>query len=105
MITILFNLAIWVLNLYKWAVIIAAILSLLTSFGVLDTRNRIVWTINDFFYRTTEPALRPIRNILPNFGGIDLSPWALVILLIVAEQVLMRIEQALIFGTLRPLLI
>jgi YggT family protein len=105
MITILFNLAIWVLNLYKWAVIIAAILSMLTSFGVLDTRNRIVWTINDFFYRITEPALRPIRNILPNFGGIDLSPWALVILLIVAEQVLMRIEQALIFGTLRPLLI
>jgi YggT family protein len=105
MITILFNLAIWVLNLYKWAVIIAAILSLLTSFGVLDTRNRIVWTINDFFYRITEPALRPIRNILPGFGGIDLSPWALVILLIVAEEVLMRVEQAIIFGTLRPLLI
>jgi YggT family protein len=105
MITILFNLAIWVLNLYKWAVIIAAILSLLTSFGVLDTRNRIVWTINDFFYRITEPALRPIRNILPSFGGIDLSPWALVILLIVAEEVLMRVEQAIIFGTLRPLLI
>ena len=39
MITILFNLAIWVVNLYKWAVIIAAILSMLTSFGVLDTRN------------------------------------------------------------------
>lgn len=105
MITILFNLAIWVLNLYKWAVIIAAILSMLTSFGVLDTRNRIVWTISDFFYRITEPALRPIRNILPNFGGIDLSPWALVILLIVAEEVLIRIEQAIIFGTLRPLLI
>jgi YggT family protein len=105
MITILFNLAIWVLNLYKWAVIIAALLSLLTSFGVLDTRNRIVWTINDFFYRITEPALRPIRNFLPNFGGIDLSPWALVVLLIIAEEVLMRVEQAIIFGTLRPLLI
>jgi YggT family protein len=105
MITILFNLAIWVLNLYKWAVIIAAILSMLTSFGVLDTRNRIVWTINDFFYRITEPALRPIRNILPNFGGIDLSPWALVILLIVAEEVLVRVEQSIIFGTLRPLFI
>ena len=105
MITILFNLAIWVLNLYKWAVIIAAVLSLLTSFGVLDTHNRIVWTINDFFYRITEPALRPIRNILPNFGGIDLSPWALVILLIVAEEVLVRVEQSIIFGTLRPLFI
>ncbi len=58
---------------------------MLTSFGVLDTRNRIVWTINDFFYRITEPALRPIRNILPNFGGIDLSPWVLVVLLIIAR--------------------
>jgi YggT family protein len=105
MITILFDLAIWVVNLYKWAVIIAAILSLLTSFGVLDTRNRIVWTINDFFYRITEPALRPIRNILPNFGGIDLSPWVLVILLIVAEQVLFRVKESIIFGTLRPLFI
>jgi YggT family protein len=105
MITILFNLAIWVVNLYKWAVIIAAILSMLTSFGVLDTRNHIVWTICDFFYRCTEPALRPIRNILPNLGGIDLSPWVLVVLLIILEEVLGRLEQAIIFGTLRPLLI
>ena len=105
MITVLFNLLLWILNLYKWAVIVAAILSMLTSFGVLDTRNRIVWTINDFFYRITEPALRPIRNILPNFGGIDLSPWVLVVLLIVAEELLSRLEQALIFGTIRPLIL
>jgi YggT family protein len=105
MITIVFNLAIWVVNLYKWAVIIAAVLSMLTSFGVLDSRNRIVWTITDFFYRITEPVLRPIRNMLPNLGGIDLSPWALVILLIVIEEVLIRLEQSIIFGTLRPLLI
>jgi YggT family protein len=105
MITILFNLAIWVVNLYKWAVIIAAVLSMLTAFGVLDTRNRIVWMINDFFYRITEPALRPIRNILPVFGGIDLSPWVLVVLLIILEEILIRLEQSIIFGTLRPLLI
>jgi YggT family protein len=105
MITVLFNLLIWALNLYKWVVIIAAILSILSSFGVLDTRNRIVWTICDFFYRATEPALRPIRRILPSFGGIDLSPWVLIILIIVAEELLSRIEQAIIFGTLRPLFI
>ncbi len=105
MITILFNLLIWMLNLYKWIVIIAAILSVLSSFGVLDTRNRIVWTINDFFFRMTEPALRPIRNMLPNFGGVDLSPWVLIILLIVAEELVARIEQSIIFGTLRPLFI
>ena len=103
MITVLFDLAIWAVNIYKWVVIIAAILSTLTSFGVLDTRNRIVWTIGDFFYRCTEPALRPIRRVLPNFGGIDLSPLILIVLCIVAEQVLARIEQALVFGTLRPL--
>jgi YggT family protein len=105
MITILFNLAIWVVNLYKWAVIIAAILSMLTSFGVLDTRNHIVWMITDFFYRITEPALRPIRRMMPNLGGIDLSPWVLVVLLIIVEEILIRLEQAIIFGSLRPLLI
>jgi YggT family protein len=105
MITILFNLLIWMLNLYKWIVIIAAILSILSSFGVLDTRNRIVWTINDFFYRLTEPALRPIRNMLPSFGGVDLSPWVLIILLIIAEELVARIEQSIVFGTLRPLFI
>jgi len=105
MITILFNLAIWVVNLYKWAVIIAAILSMLISFGVLDTRNHIVWMITDFFYRITEPALRPIRNMMPNLGGIDLSPWVLVVLLIIVEEILIRLEQSIIFGSLRPLLI
>jgi YggT family protein len=105
MLTVLFNLAIWAVNLYKWAVIIGAILSTLVSFGVLDTRNRVVWTITDFFYRITEPALRPIRNILPNFGGIDLSPLVLIVLLIIAEELLGRIAQSIIFGTLRPLFI
>ena len=105
MITILFNLLIWVVNLYKWAVIIAAVLGMLTSFGVLDTRNHIVYMITDFFYRITEPALRPIRRMMPNLGGIDLSPWVLVVLLIIIEEILIRLEQAIIFGSLRPLLI
>jgi YggT family protein len=105
MITVVFNLAIWAINLYKWIVIIAAIVSTLTSFGVLDTRNRIVWTITDFFFRITEPALRPIRRIMPNFGGVDLSPLVLIVLLIVAEELLARVEQAIVFGTLRPLFI
>jgi YggT family protein len=105
MITILFSLAIGIINLYWWIVIIAAILSTLASFGVIDTRNRMVWMICDFFYRVTEPALRPIRNVLPNFGTIDLSPLVLLALLWVAEQLLMRLREAIIFGTLRPLFI
>ena len=69
------------LSLYVWALIISAILSLLLAFNVLDSRNRFVWTVADFFYRVTEPALRPIRRRLPNLGGVDLSPLVLIILL------------------------
>ncbi|MBY0338721.1 MAG: YggT family protein [Acetobacteraceae bacterium] len=68
------------LNLYFWAIIIGAVLSLLIGFNVLDTRNRFVWAVSDFFYRVTEPALRPIRNRLPNLGGVDISPLILLLL-------------------------
>ncbi|MCA7119963.1 MAG: YggT family protein [Acidibrevibacterium sp.] len=79
------NALFWLLNelitLYFWAVILAAVMSNLIAFNVLDTRNRLVWTIADFLNRITEPALRPIRSILPYFGGIDISPIILVVLL------------------------
>ncbi|UFN48898.1 YggT family protein [Roseomonas sp. OT10] len=69
------------IGLYVWALIIAAVFSLLMAFGVLDSRNRLVWTIGDFLERITEPALRPIRRFLPNLGGIDISPVILILLL------------------------
>jgi YggT family protein len=72
------------LDLYWWAVLLAAIVQTLMSFGVLDGRNRFVWTIADFLYRVTEPALRRIRAVLPNLGGIDLSPLVLLLLITAA---------------------
>ena len=45
MIDILFQLIYYVIDLYKWAIILAAIFSMLTGFGVLDTRNRLVWAL------------------------------------------------------------
>ena len=84
------------LSLYIWAVIISAVFSILTSFGVLDTRNRLVWTIGDFLYRITEPGLRPIRRLLPNFGGIDISPIILILLLQAARMLLGEIEFSLL---------
>jgi YggT family protein len=104
MIRALFWLADQLIYLYIWAVILAALFSMLTSFGVLDTRNRIVWTIGDFLHRVTEPALRPIRNILPNLGGVDLSPLILLLLLQAARMLLSSIYESVIYGTLRPLL-
>ena len=70
-----------IIGLYIWALIIAAVFSLLTAFGILDTRNRVVWTIGDFLYRITEPALRPVRRFLPDLGGIDISPVIVILLL------------------------
>lgn len=98
MLSIIFFLLHVILRLYLWAVILAAVVSTLASFGVLDTRNRIVWTIGDFLYRLTEPALRPIRNILPNFGGIDLSPLILILIIMAAQMLLDRIYGALVTG-------
>jgi YggT family protein len=80
-ITSLFRLASYVVWIYMWIIILAAVYSMLAAFGVLDTRNRLVWSIGDFFYRATDPVLRPIRNLLPNLGGIDISPWIVVLLI------------------------
>ena len=80
------------LSLYMWAVILSAVFSILTSFGVLDTRNRVVWTIGDFLYRITEPALRPIRRLLPNLGVVDISPVILILLLQAARMLLDEIR-------------
>jgi len=90
--------------LYMWAVILAAIFSMLASFGVLDTRNRVVWSIGDFLYRVTEPALRPIRNFIPSLGSIDISPLILILLLQALSMIIGALYQSLIIGTLRPLL-
>ncbi len=62
------------LSLYMWIVVAMAIFSWLVAFNVVNTRNQVVAMIGDFLYRITEPALRPIRNFMPNLGGIDISP-------------------------------
>jgi len=70
------------LQLYIWLLIAAAVLSWLVAFNVVNTRNQVVGTIGDFLYRITEPALRPIRNLLPSFGGLDISPIILILIII-----------------------
>ena len=74
------------IQLYIWALIISAILSWLVAFDVINTRNRFVYMVGDFLYRITEPALRPIRAIMPNLGGIDISPLILILLLLFLQR-------------------
>ncbi|MGD0025650.1 MAG: YggT family protein [Xanthobacteraceae bacterium] len=76
------------LELYIWVVIAAAIFSWLVAFNVVNTRNHFVGAIGEFLYRITEPALRPIRNMLPNLGGIDISPVILFLIIIFIRYVI-----------------
>lgn len=84
-----------VIELFIWAVIISAILSWLVAFNVVNTGNRFVYMVGDFLHRVTEPALRPIRNLIPNLGGIDISPIVLILLLVFTQQVLARLYVAI----------
>src|SRR5947207_15747579 len=69
------------IDIYIWLLIAQAVLSWLLAFGVVNRYNRGVSVIGDFLYRVTEPALRPIRSFLPNFGGGDISPIILILIL------------------------
>ena len=74
-------------NLYIYVLIASAILSWLIAFNVVNSRSPIVDRIGEFLYKVTEPALRPIRKILPNLGGIDISPIILIIGLIFLRNI------------------
>ena len=85
----------YLVQLYVYIVIASVILSWLMAFGVVNPYNPTVRAIWQGLNAVTEPLLRPIRNILPNMGAIDLSP---VILLLLCFFV-----QGVVLGTLRDL--
>ena len=70
-----------IISIYIWILILSVILSWLVAFNVVNTSNRFVFVVGDFLFRVTEPLLRPIRRVLPNLGGIDISPIILILLL------------------------
>ncbi len=84
----LLNLVDTAVGLYIWALIIAVVLTWLVQFNVVNSRNRFVHIIGDFLARITEPALAPIRRILPDLGGIDISPVVLILLLSFARSLM-----------------
>ncbi|MGU3495981.1 YggT family protein [Xanthobacteraceae bacterium A53D] len=77
-----------VLQLYIWVLIINAVLSWLVAFNVVNPYNQVVRTISEIVFRLTEPLLAPIRRFLPSFGGLDLSPMVLILLIIFLQQVI-----------------
>ena len=82
----LIRVVIAILDLYWWLVIIQAVISWLIAFNVINTYSRPVAMVLDFLYRITEPALRPIRRFVPPFGGLDLSPVILLLIIWLIEM-------------------
>ena len=77
-----------ILQAYIWLLIAAAVLSWLVAFNVVNARNQVVAMVGDFLYRITEPLLRPIRSVLPDLGGIDISPVVLILIIIFIRYVI-----------------
>lgn len=74
------------IDIYWWLIIASAIFSWLFAFNVINSRNQFVAMVGDFLFRVTEPALRPIRRLLPDLGGIDISPIILLLILFFLRQ-------------------
>jgi len=79
----------YVLRLYIYVLIAAAVLSWLIAFNVVNMRNQFVAGLVQLLYAITEPVLRPIRNILPNLGGIDISPVVVILIIIFIQSVIL----------------
>lgn len=77
-----------IIQIFIWLLIANAILSWLVAFNVVNTRNQFVSTVGEFLYKITEPVLRPFRQVIPNFGGIDISPIVLILLLIFVQNLM-----------------
>jgi len=98
----LINLVDIVLSIIQWVVIASVVASWLVAFGVVNTRNQAVYTIVDSLNRLTEPLLRPIRRLIPLFGGLDISPMVLLLLIWFIQSLLHEYAYRAFAGVLSP---
>lgn len=78
-----------VLDILWWLIVASAILSWLYAFNIVNPGNQFVDSVGRFLYRTTEPIYRPIRRVLPDFGGIDLSPLVVLLGIFFLQQLIL----------------
>ena len=79
-----------VLKMYTYVIIAVAIMSWLIAFNVINLYNNFVRSICNGLNALTEPVLRPIRNMLPNFTGLDLSPLVLLLLIFLLQDIIIK---------------
>ncbi len=93
----IFYLVLQLLKLYSYVVIANVIISWLISFNILNTSNRIVYSILEFTYKLTDPIYDKIRRFLPNLGAFDISPIILLLLIWFIEMCMKLYVAPLIF--------
>ena len=79
-----------VLQMYTYVIIVVAIMSWLIAFNVINVYNNVVRTVWDSLNAITEPALRPIRRMMPKFSGLDLSPLILLLVIFLIQDVIAK---------------
>ena len=89
MLLALFGIIELLLRVLMYIIIIQAILSWLVAFNVINTYNEFVRSFLNALDRLTEPLYRPIRRILPDFGGLDLSPLVVLLIIIIIKDYLL----------------
>lgn len=87
----LIRVIIMALNAYWWAIVIYIIIGWLEQFNIINRYNNFVYGVHTFLFRIVEPALFPIRRLLPNLGGVDLSPMVLILIIYFIQGMLIQL--------------
>jgi YggT family protein len=95
----LFDIVRYLLTILWWLIIIQVVLSWLFAFNVLNTSSRGVLAFTHALERITAPLYRPIRRLLPDFGGLDFSPLVVLILIQILQMLLDGAERSLLYST------
>ena len=100
MLIALFDIVDFLLNVLVWIIIIQVILSWLFAFNVLNTGSAGLRTFVDALDRLTAPLYKPIRAVMPDFGGIDFSPLVLILLIKIVQMLLNGAERSLVYSAI-----
>ena len=99
MLIALFDIVDFLLGVLGWIIIGQVILSWLFAFNILNTSSQGLRTFVEALDRITAPFYRPIRRLMPDFGGIDFSPLILLVLIQILRMLLDGVERSLIYST------
>lgn len=87
-----------VLDVVWWIIFVQFVLGLLIAFNVINTHNAFIRSLADGLERLTEPMYRPIRRVLPNLQGLDLSPMVVLVILAILNIILNNVDYSVMTG-------